>query len=780
MASTVFQRRLIETQFAFQEATGHSSAAYRKLHGPLQHQQKQLEVLTDVLHKNERGCIIICGTEATDRSCQSLLRDYCKSHPVVHVLRDEESVCNYLKTLERRKVRELMRVSKTVFRSCANYEFFNLSDGKQEVVETSGDARRLSDNRFHTPFLTLKKAERHFLKFMALVTAGNILSTLEAAYPLSNTRVELRPFTYAVSVGFSELELLSGTVDIEQLESGSDAFELCIDETRDDVDLSPSPEICVISRVFAEVRRNTIVPIIYHVDRSRSKDQSAGYQYMELVHHGLRLAPEFVTVDLHLNDAEIQCIVDAKGSVKIIGDMTCLEEAAEWDDAWWVDTYERAVRLGCDVVRLRRPGVRLEDNFAVQRLRDKVNGLDGSAVPVTAFNTGRHGKTSLVFNPTLTSVRHESLPRMSEPSVTARECTEALSKCFVYDPMNFYIFGASVSYSLSPAMHNAGYELCGLPHTYRTNQTPTLNDLHDLVTDPHFGGVSVTLPFKIEIIALTHSLSRHAKAIGAVNTLIPVRELAADGTIPDELSLLKERNRAGPVKALYGENTDWIGIRACIRRGLSPVNAVRPQSTALVVGAGGMARAAVYALLQLGVRNIFIHNRTLANAERLAEYNQQLVSGPSERRIDRDFKDVRLHVLESREAPWPSAYRQPTIVVSCIPTHSVGDSPAPPKFTMPAQWLKSPTGGVVLEVAYKTLHTPLLEQIRAEVDRGWVAMDGLDLLPEQGFAQFELFTGRRAPRRLMREQVLRQYRDSGVQDTDLIQSRLALIDEQEP
>src|SRR5215469_17326027 len=107
--------------------------------------------------------------------------------------------------------------------------------------------------------------------------------------------------------------------------------------------------------------------------------------------------------------------------------------------------------------------------------------------------------------------------------------------------MHFYILGAATGYSLSPAMHNAAYRVYGMPHTYQFHQTSNLKDLHDLVSDLHFGGCSVSLPFKVEVIALTHSLSKHAKAIGAINTLVPVRKLLDDGSVPGELELFDER-----------------------------------------------------------------------------------------------------------------------------------------------------------------------------------------------------------------------------------------------
>jgi shikimate 5-dehydrogenase len=59
------------------------------------------------------------------------------------------------------------------------------------------------------------------------------------------------------------------------------------------------------------------------------------------------------------------------------------------------------------------------------------------------------------------------------------------------------------------------------------------------------------------------------------------------------------------------------------------------------------------------------------------------------------------------------------------------------------------------QLAYNPLETPLLKQIRALSVRGWIAVHGLEVLPEQAYAQFELFTGRPAPKRLMEAQILK-------------------------
>jgi len=458
----------------------------------------------------------------------------------------------------------------------------------------------------------------------------------------------------------------------------------------------------------ARIRRIVVIPIIYHIqaplnknaDRMETIDAEA---YIESIHDGLRLAPDFITIDLSLDDETIRDIAKAKGSTKLIAEYhSDRQELRRWDHEVWTTAYERARRLGFDVVRLSWPAMQFEDNFQMHAFRSRLATSHNASLPVITFNTGLLGRTSACFNPTLSAVTHPSISsfdsRHCKPCITVSDATKALYDSFVHEPMNFYILGAATGYSLSPAMHNAAFHKYGMSHSYQFHQTQDLKDLHQLVSDPNFGGCSVSLPFKVEVIALTHSLSKHAKAIGAVNTLVPVRRLLDDGSVPSELELFAERNRSGPVKAIYGENTDWQGIRACIRRGLSPANAVGPRTTALLIGAGGMARAAVYAMLKLGIQNIVVFNRTYENAEKLVAHFDRLVT-QSRNNGSRLFatKNLNMQILRTRDEPWPANLRQPTIVVSCIPTHRIGDNPAP-EFTLPQQWLKSPTGGVVLEV----------------------------------------------------------------------------------
>ncbi|KAF1959632.1 hypothetical protein CC80DRAFT_439533 [Byssothecium circinans] len=790
MASMACRRRVVDVESQFQEATGFSTAKYRKQFGASNHNLRQEELLRNILQTYDKDAIIVCNRSALVKNGQALLQDFSKTHPVIHIVRDIASIHHYLEVVELSKLQDLVDFTAPIFRRCSNYEFYNIS-------ETEASMSVVPANQPSVPaFLTLKRAERTFLKFLSLIisptatygTGQGVPISFEPGFPLSEVPVELRKYTCAVQVPLADL--LSEDVDIEELEFGSDAFEIVVEPTDLDPRLQqlPSERADRISSAISRVRRSTVVPIIYHV--TPVSDQQSTASYLEHVRHGLRLAPAFATIDLSLDEESVRDIIESRGSTKMIGH---LHTSVDWYNPFWIEKYDAAMRLGCTAVRFTRPGNFMDDNMVVQSFRNKVYEKPRT-IPLICFNTGRAGRRSACFNQVLTSVipasvrdspsfaaRVEQNPETSW--LTVQEATHVLYASFTYDPIKFYIVGAHSGYSLSPAMHNAAYKATGMPHHYATAQTSSLNTLQELVQDPNFGGTAISQPFKLEVISLVHSMSRHARAIGAVNTLIPVRHLNADGSIPGDLDLFKERNQAGPVKALYGDNTDWIGIKSCIRRGLSPANAVRPSTCGLIIGSGGMARAAVYAMLQLGVKHMVIYNRTLANAEKLVAHFDRLVSSSADTGLlppAGNSPAPTFEIRRSRDEAWPTNLRPPTIILSCIPTHSANDSPAP-AFTLPPQWMHSPTGGVVIELAYRTLNTPLMKQIREETSGTWVCMDGLDLLPEQGFAQFELFTGKRAPRRVMREEVLRAWTDEqGQSDPTMVQTRLEAIDDQEP
>lgn len=801
IACVAMERNLIDLEKAFQHAVGSSSAEFRRIHGAPACQERQVEVLKAVLSSHSRGCVIVCSW--LERNIQAHLRDFSATNPVVLVTREIEAIQAHLRIPDTAKVASLMSASGAILRSCTNFQFFNVTESPNRVCDPEHDRAVDVDEpivrRSPLPYLTLKRVERHFLKFLSLIMPPGSIPFIETAFPLAILATEVRDFTYAVSVPVSAL--VRGDLDIEAIETGADAIEIVVDNLWTSTLLtSPScPTGLDVARArelawtIGNIRRNTVLPIIFHVLVPESTEAPDNWQrlYLDVVDHGLRLAAEFVTVDLRLEDYPISRVIAAKQRSKIIANYESTVDQDSWDSPVWISRYQRAASLGCDLARFVRPASSMEDNLAVGRLRSTVSRLENTPPPLIAYNSGSLGRHSACLNPVLTPVaplssrNRETLPApaVHRPCLTATDATNALYASFVYDSMKLYVFGAKVDYSLSPAMHNAALEACGIPHRYSPFSADSIDELAPLIRDHAFAGASVGLPFKVSIIGHADALSPHAKAIGAVNTLIPIRRLDPDDTVPSHDTLMCDSNRAGPVRALFGENTDWVGIRACVRRGLSPANAVRSASTAVVIGAGGMARAAVYALLQLGVRNIVIYNRTLDTARALEAHFTNLLNtaglpplGPGRSTP----AQARFHVLETLDAPWPDTFTIPTMIISCIPTHSIGAVPSP-DFTVPPSWLASPTGGVVVELGYKTLDTPLLEQSRREAHRGWVTLDGLDLLPEQGFAQFELFTGRRAPRRLMRRVALGAFPAIEGKGTSYeLDSRLRSIPDQEP
>ncbi|HTR72249.1 MAG TPA: shikimate dehydrogenase [Solirubrobacteraceae bacterium] len=278
-------------------------------------------------------------------------------------------------------------------------------------------------------------------------------------------------------------------------------------------------------------------------------------------------------------------------------------------------------------------------------------------------------------------------------------------------PRRLGVLGWPVAHSRSPAMHNAALHALGLDRDgwrYQLLPVPPerLAETARALPAAGFAGANVTIPHKHAALEIADSATEPARAIGAANTLT----FCPDGSIE-------------------AENTDAPGFLAAL--GVSPKD-----MTALVLGAGGSARAAVWALREAGAREVSVWNRTPERATELA----------------RD--------LDVRAVPHPEGA---DLLVNCT---SVGLHPADDagEISAPAGLQQSATGrealnsleltfdqvGIyahVVDFVYNSAPTPLLAAARAH---GAHAVGGLEVLLGQGALSFEIWTGRPAPLEIMR------------------------------
>ncbi|ENH66728.1 Quinate repressor protein [Fusarium oxysporum f. sp. cubense race 1] len=332
--------------------------------------------------------------------------------------------------------------------------------------------------------------------------------------------------------------------------------------------------------------------------------------------------------------------------------------------------------------------------------------------------------------------------RLSFPSTLNTDWSALLNhiSC-ISASVRFCSFGSVIAHSIAPSVHNAAFAALGLSHRYGVTESNVLNEALTVMHASDFGGLACANPYKQMMISLLDEISDHARAINAVNTVYPRRTPSRDEPL------------------LCGENTDWIGIVSCIKRSLSPINTVTLKTSALVIGAGGVARAAIYGLLHLGVTTIFIYNRTVGKAEILARHFNHIAErlGEKLRSTDRmrptEERHCRFTIIRSLNNAYTfdNEVCPPSIIINALPDGE--KEPVSSTLDLPLSWFSRPTGGVYIETAYK-IHNSVLQKRLCSIELGnWVYVAGKELFVEQGLPQIELWTGMLAPRRIMREAV---------------------------
>jgi shikimate dehydrogenase len=262
------------------------------------------------------------------------------------------------------------------------------------------------------------------------------------------------------------------------------------------------------------------------------------------------------------------------------------------------------------------------------------------------------------------------------------------------------IVGWPVDQSRSPALHGYWLKQQGIDGHYgRLPVEPKRAALEELVAflkqTPNARGCNLTLPHKIDIMPLLDHIHPDAARIGAVNTVIK----QADGT-------------------LEGRNSDGFGFLAHLRA--SAPGWTAEAGPVVVLGAGGAARAIVCTLMDAGVPELRLVNRTQDNAVRLG-----LAFTPKDgRRIAIERWDERADALKGA-----------TLLVN---TAAVGMTGKPP---LEIDLGKLPTNAVVDDIVYIPLETDLLARARA---RGNTCVDGLGMLLHQGRMGFRAWFGKDA------------------------------------
>lgn len=255
------------------------------------------------------------------------------------------------------------------------------------------------------------------------------------------------------------------------------------------------------------------------------------------------------------------------------------------------------------------------------------------------------------------------------------------------------VIGHPIAHSKSPLIHSYWFDSYNINGSYETIDIKEENLKQDVLNLVNSGylGFNVTVPHKIAIMDLCDTITPLARSIGAVNT-VSIKDGKLHGTNTDAFGFIENIKQS-----ITRENWNWNFT----------------DGKAVILGAGGAANAVVYALIEAGVPNIIITNRTRAKAENLKALSPDKITV-----IDWDDRNA--------------AFADANLIVN---TTALGMNGKPP---LDVDLACAPTHTLVTDIVYAPLYTDILNQAKA---RDLKTVTGIGMLLHQARPGFELWNG---------------------------------------
>ena len=347
---------------------------------------------------------------------------------------------------------------------------------------------------------------------------------------------------------------------------------------------------------------------------------------------------------------------------------------------------------------------------------------------------GEHGQVTRALQHFLSPITHPQLPYPAAPGqMSLRELNQLRVAMGLLKPRYFYLFGAPIGQSMSPTIHSTFFRYFGLPHVYKSFEcTDVTEDIKQLIDSPDFGGASVTMPLKERIMTVLSHIDPSDLPVGSVNTIVIDRTSSSQDKTSDH------RHR------FIGHNTDWRAIHRIL---VEQVPSNRRGGSALIVGAGGSARAACHALRQWhgNLDRLYIFNRTLTRARSLAEAFDGIVL---------DSLDLLSDELEL------------CVIVTTLPAGAQEEIAN----LLPSRiWHARP---LLIEMAYRPMMTRFFQLAKHHQSP---VCPGIRVLYYQAILQFQLWTGLRIPDKELAEQIFKDYQSQEISSFSLTIEPIATI-----